>query len=88
MHETNRDWLKLSQVAQMAQGTLHGSDGYISSLTTDTRNLHQGQLFVALEGDRYDGHEFIDSNVEQLAHGALVHKQVDTNIATILSTIH
>ena len=84
MSDASKQWLKLSQVADMAQGKLQGEDDYISSLSTDSRKLSKGQLFVALEGDRFDGHEFITQQVEQHAHGALIHKQVETTLPTIM----
>lgn len=43
----------------------------VSSITTDTRDLQQGSLFVALRGDRFDGHDFIEAAVAQGA-GAVV----------------
>ncbi len=83
MLDSNEEWLKLSEIADMTKGKLKGADTYITSVTTDTRHMHQGQLYVALEGDRYDGHEFINEEVETLVQGALVHKQIDTSLATI-----
>jgi len=83
MAEQVSQWLQLSQVAEMVQGQLQGEDKCISSLSTDTRNLHQGDLFVALEGDRFDGHAFINKDIESLAVGVLVHKQVDTTLPSI-----
>ena len=83
MIEAVSQWLKLSQVADMAQGELCGEDAYITSVSTDSRHLHRGDLFVALEGERFDGHEFIDEQVEELAHGAMVHKQVTTSLPII-----
>ena len=31
----------------------------VSSISTDTRSLKKGELFIALKGDKYDGHSFI-----------------------------
>ncbi|PKO51750.1 MAG: UDP-N-acetylmuramoyl-tripeptide--D-alanyl-D-alanine ligase, partial [Betaproteobacteria bacterium HGW-Betaproteobacteria-21] len=42
------------------------------SVGTDTRNLQVGQLFVALRGDRFDGHDFIDVAAAAGAAAALV----------------
>ncbi len=78
------NWLHLSEVANMAQGELQGDDVAITAISTDTRNLHKGDLFVALEGDRFDGHEFIDGSVEQAAQAVLVHKPVATKLPQVL----
>lgn len=78
------NWLHLSEVANMAQGKLLGNDVIISAISTDTRNLHEGDLFVALEGERFDGHKFIDENVEQTVQAVLVHKTIDTKLPQVL----
>lgn len=77
-------WLRLSEIASMAQGELRGNDAEITGISTDTRNLHFGDLFVALEGERFDGHKFIDETVEQVVQGVLIHKDIDTKIPSIL----
>lgn len=35
----------------------------ISGVTTDTRKLNPGELFVALSGDNFDGHDFIETAI-------------------------
>jgi len=42
------------------------------SVTTDTRNLGRGQLFVALRGERFDGHDFLEQALEKGAAGLLL----------------
>lgn len=44
----------------------------IRRLCTDSRSVRPGDLFVALTGDRFDGHEFVADAVRQGAVGALV----------------
>jgi UDP-N-acetylmuramoyl-tripeptide--D-alanyl-D-alanine ligase len=39
----------------------------VSSISTDTRTLKKGDLFIALKGDRYDGHSFIESALKSEA---------------------
>lgn len=43
-------------------------DRQVSNITTDTRNLLEGALFVALAGERFDGHQFVD---QAIANGAI-----------------
>lgn len=40
----------------------------IRRISLDTRSLRPGDLFLALQGDRFDGHEFV---VTALSHGAV-----------------
>lgn len=44
----------------------------ISSICTDSRELAAGDLFFALPGDRFDGHDFVDAVLKQGAIAAVV----------------
>ncbi|EPA9912113.1 UDP-N-acetylmuramoyl-tripeptide--D-alanyl-D-alanine ligase, partial [Cronobacter sakazakii] len=46
--------VSLSQLAAILNGELHGADADIDAVTTDTRKLTPGCLFVALKGERFD----------------------------------
>jgi len=48
------------QAAQFAEGKLIGADCTIRHITTDSRTITEGCLFVALRGERFDGHSFIE----------------------------
>jgi UDP-N-acetylmuramoyl-tripeptide--D-alanyl-D-alanine ligase len=43
----------------------------VSSVSTDTRSLKQGDLFVAIEGERFDGHRFVDQALGRGAAGVV-----------------
>ena len=47
-----------------------------SGVSTDTRCIAPGDLFVALEGERFDGHSFIQQAAEAGAAGAIVRRGV------------
>ncbi|MEM8505480.1 MAG: UDP-N-acetylmuramoyl-tripeptide--D-alanyl-D-alanine ligase [Cyanobacteria bacterium P01_D01_bin.1] len=47
-----------------------------TGVTTDTRSLHPGNLFVALEGETFDGHNFASQAIEKGAIAAIVRKGV------------
>lgn len=51
-----------------------GSLGPVSGITTDSRNVSEGQVFVALIGEKFDGHDFIQSCVEKGAVAVVVSK--------------
>lgn len=53
--------LSLSQAAVNYGGTLLYPDCRFSSVCTDTRSLASGDLFVALRGDNFDAHQFLES---------------------------
>lgn len=62
----------LSAVAREVQGKLVGDDRAFGVVTTDTRKLGPGALFVAIPGDRFDGNDFIADAHAKGAAGALV----------------
>ncbi len=62
----------LAAVAREVQGTLVGADRAFGVVTTDTRALGPGSLFVAIPGDRFDGNDFVDEASAKGAAGALV----------------
>ncbi|HKO30860.1 MAG TPA: UDP-N-acetylmuramoyl-tripeptide--D-alanyl-D-alanine ligase [Nitrospiraceae bacterium] len=47
----------------------------VRQISTDSRSVRRGDLFVALRGDRYDGHEFVPAVLAQGAVGAIVHDE-------------
>jgi UDP-N-acetylmuramoyl-tripeptide--D-alanyl-D-alanine ligase len=49
-----------------------GPGGSFDGVTTDSRQVSHGDLFVALKGDRFDGHEFVDQALELGAFAAMV----------------
>src|ERR671937_885949 len=66
--------LPLSQIAQFAGGSLSSGDGsvMIDKISTDSRTLKPGELFVALRGENFDGHNFVKSAAKAGAAGAIV----------------
>jgi UDP-N-acetylmuramoyl-tripeptide--D-alanyl-D-alanine ligase len=56
------------------QDTLSGKRR-IRQIGTDSRSVRRGDLFVALRGDRFDGHEFVPAVLAQGAAGAIVHDE-------------
>jgi UDP-N-acetylmuramoyl-tripeptide--D-alanyl-D-alanine ligase len=62
----------LAALAREVQGRLVGPDQTFGAVTTDTRALGPGSLFVAIPGDRFDGNDFVDEALSKGAAGALV----------------
>ena len=58
---------QLSRIATAVAGRLLGDDLDIRGVSTDTRAIADGQLFVALRGERFDAHAFLP---QALASGA------------------
>lgn len=73
----------LSEAARSMNGVLHGSDRQFVSVNTDTRSLHDGELFFALQGPNFDGHDYVATAADSGAAGAVVSKVVANGIAQI-----
>lgn len=66
-----------SEVARAVGGTLLGPDDLeLTGVSTDTRDALEHSLFVALTGERFDAHDFVDRAVEGGASALLVSKDV------------
>ena len=75
--------LNLSDLAAMVDGRLIGVDRPFDGVSTDTRNLRAGELFVALQGPNFDGHDYLQAADEQGAAGALVEHVGDTTLSMV-----
>jgi UDP-N-acetylmuramoyl-tripeptide--D-alanyl-D-alanine ligase len=66
--------LPLSQIAQLSGGSLSSGDGtvVIDKVSTDSRTIKRGELFVALRGENFDGHNFIEAVATSGAAAAIV----------------
>ncbi len=62
----------LSEIAALLHGELRGADVQVSSVSTDSRNLRAGDLFIALHGPNFDGHDYLAAARESGAGAALV----------------
>ncbi len=64
--------LTLSATALILNGHHHGHDAEFTSVGTDSRAVMPGMLFVALQGEHFDGHDFVRDVLAQGANCALV----------------
>ncbi|MDP6381150.1 MAG: Mur ligase domain-containing protein, partial [Phycisphaerae bacterium] len=66
--------MDLKDVVEMVEGRLAGGrlEGCIGGVSTDTRSLQRGELFVALKGERFDGHDFLARAAEAGAAGVII----------------
>ena len=74
--------LALSQIAQFAGASLSSGDGtvVVNKTSTDSRTIKPGELFVALRGENFDGHDFVESAAKADASGALVDLNWNGNV--------
>ena len=65
----------LAQLAAWADGELKGADAPVAGVGTDSRTLADGELFVALAGGNFDGHDFA-ARCEGRAAGVMVAREL------------
>lgn len=78
--------LRLSEIARMTGGRLHGADAAIELVFTDTRALPErgAALFVALKGELFDGHDHLAKLAGTTVAGALVAREIDAPVAQVV----
>lgn len=69
--------MRLSDLVEPLSGRLVSADAAFSSVSTDSRAIEPGQLFVALTGPRFDGHAYLADVAAKGAVAALVERHVD-----------
>ena len=75
--------VRLSQIATWTEGRLIGADASIDTLSTDTRSIPPGALFVALCGERFDAHDFIAAAEQAGAAAVMVSRPVETHLPQV-----
>src|SRR3989338_5518101 len=64
--------MRLSQAAQVLNGRLIGPDVRFAAVSTDSRKIKTGDLFIALRGEHFDGYEFVAQAAQSGAVASLV----------------
>lgn len=71
--------MSLIQASQMLGATLYGKDDTVSSVSIDTRSLKTGALYFALQGENFDGHDFLAKAQHAGAVAVVVNKRSQAN---------
>jgi UDP-N-acetylmuramoyl-tripeptide--D-alanyl-D-alanine ligase len=79
---------RLSEIVRCSQGFGHGQlvgvDCEFTSVSTDTRTIQRGALFVALSGPTFDGHDFVAAAAQSGAVAALVARPIAADIPQVV----
>ena len=67
---------RLKNFAALCGGRFTGEDRDYGAVSTDTRQLQPGDLYLALRGPRFDGNEFLDAAASAGAVAAVVDREV------------
>lgn len=63
--------MTLSAIAELLNGQLHGQNLEVGTFSIDTRTLQPGDVYIAIRGARFDGHDFITQAIQSGA-GAII----------------
>ncbi len=69
----------LSEAAELLRVGLCGDDVEFIGCSTDTRTLAKGTLFIALRGENFDGHDFVEQAIQGGAVAAMVEREFSDN---------
>ncbi len=76
--------LSLAQICEITGGDLVGQDTLVSQVSTDTRTIETGSLFVALIGERFDAHDFCQQAKDNGASALLVSRELPLDIPQVV----
>lgn len=76
--------LTLARIAHLTNGRLIGEDEVVTGLSTDTRTLQKGNLFVALIGKKFDPHELIETRGSGYASAVLVEHRLNVKCPQVV----
>ncbi len=74
----------VSEAAKILQGEAVNGDVHFNAVSTDSRTLDGEALFVAIPGEHFDGHDYVETAARQGAVAALVDREVESEIPQII----
>jgi len=81
------EWGNISskEILAAVKGRMVSGDPHVrfSGFNSDSRTIHQGELFWALKGDRFDGHDFASRAIMQGASGLVVQKDFPDSLKNV-----
>ena len=77
--------MDLAEAARAVAGRVEGANVAFSGVTTDSRSVDAGDLFVALAGERFDGHGFVGEAVRRGAAAALTAHRVEAQVPQLVA---
>lgn len=69
--------MTLEEIAAAVKGSLKGNNTEITGISTDSRKIEKGSLFIALTGEKFDGHNFIDDVAQKGAAAVVISRDIE-----------
>ncbi len=80
-------WITLQHLAEWTSGTWHSTiplQTVVPDISTDSRSLAPGQVFVALKGPSFDGHAYVAEVAKRGALAAIVESRVEVDLPQLV----
>jgi len=72
--------MTLNELIKVVEGdSILNSDIKIKDIKTDSRKIKKGDIFIALNGDKYDGHDYINEAIKKGAIACIIDKDIQNN---------
>ena len=80
--------MTLNEIIKVINGKSNiDSEEIIKEIKTDTRKINKGDIFIAIKGKNYDGHDFIDDALKKGAIACIVENSINDKCIKVNSTI-
>ena len=76
--------MELKDLALLSNGSLRGDSLEVSEFSIDTRSIEKGEVYIAIEGPNFDGHDFIEDAEKKGARALIVSREVSSILPFIL----
>jgi UDP-N-acetylmuramoyl-tripeptide--D-alanyl-D-alanine ligase len=76
--------IKFSELAEMNESAIFETDYTISAVSTDTRHIDSGDTFVAIDGEHFDGHDFIEDAISNGAGAIVSSRNIVSDIPVLM----
>lgn len=76
--------VRLAEVAEFIPAVHRGANVPLQFISIDTRTLQPGDLYVAIVGERLDGHDYIDKAIEKGACGVVISRKMELSVPSLL----
>jgi len=75
--------LTTREIAMAVGGTVN-EEKQINNVCIDSRKVQMGCLFIAIKGENFDGHDFINLAIQNGAHAVMSHKNIECDVPVIM----
>lgn len=72
--------MRLQEVQELTGGQLHGADAAFNAVSIDTRTLQAEELFIAINGEHFNGNHFVAAAAEKQAAAAITTEQTAVDL--------